>query len=605
MAAIGNIIGAYNINPKRLSSKLSFEIGQVFAAKIVSSNELSNELVLRLLDGWQFPAKLENSIEFLPEGLIRFQVSGFENGKLQLAIVKDSQKDEEAGKSSIEDLINKNNPDLSEEDFDLLKNMVKHNMPLTKENIAKVKTLLDFKDKIIENTLEEDNFINKYLNSKGIDAGSDNGQKINSILRGFFKELKNISPEDLLSMLENNIDLTEENIKSFTKLSKEDGVIYKDLNTIKNQMLSEKDNPSNVIYKDSSKAAQDKSYETIINTTNNEDFNEVSVEQILKRADSRISENSNINIVKSSNENTDKKAGSSTNTELNTKGELNTNKVINTESNDVSLPKIIERDILNGNLSPEEKEVYKNAKELMENNGVDSSAATVKPSEEKVKKEAVIKENSLNGTSAEESVSKNIDKAFKEAVTLNRKEIEALVKEDMKAKLQEIKELVKSIVKEINADGSEKYSSVLQGAKEYMNDFKVFNSISNQYYIIDVPIKLNRDDYQCKLLIKDDRKSGKKIDTKNVSLVISLKTATMGIVDAYVKVNSINMAVDLKCEEPWVKMLDSGKNKLLLELSNSKYNVSINIKKREKEAILSNCSEFFNDSSLNSINIRV
>lgn len=553
MAGINNIIGAYNLNPKRLSSKLSFEVGQVFAARIVSANELSNELILKLLDGWQFPAKLANPMSFMPEGLIKFQVNGFENGKLQLSIVKEKTGEQEADKSSLEDLLIKSNNDLGEEDIETLKKMIKHNMPLVKENITKVKTILDFKEKITENPLEEEKFIDKYLNNKSIDINSEKGKNVQEVLKGFFKELKKISSDEVLTMLENNIELTEENIKSFLKLSKEDGVIHKGLNNLKDVL----------------------SRENSISVSN-----KVLYESLSEAGDS-IFENDAIN----DQEDTD--APQETNKQI--RAELSKQNSL------TDLTETIERNLLKDDLTPEHTKFNKNTKEILENSNIEEDKQKLdKTSNEKI-----------NEGSIEDSDSKGVEKLLKHILKAEKYKAEILIKDDLKTKLENIKTLVKEIIQEGRGKGSEDYKNVLQSVKEYVNDFKVFNSLSNEYYLIDVPINLNRDEYQCKLLIKDDRKSGKKIDSRNVSLVVSVKTTSIGVVDAYLKVRDSTMTIDLKCDNSWVKMLDYGKNKLLAELASSQYNVYINVKEREKEATLANCSEFFSDGNLGGINIRV
>jgi hypothetical protein len=222
MAGINNIIGAYNLNPKRISSKLSFEIGQIFSAKVVSLDDLDKELILKLRDGWQFPAKLQKPLDYVPNGLVKFQVEGFQDGKLQLKLAGSKKEKEASNKNSLKALLAEGNFGVDEEDYEVLRKMLSHNMPLTKENITKIKTLTDFKEGISKDSSREEKFIESYLQSKGIDVKSEEGKIIQRTLKSFFTELKNISIDELLPMTENNIDLTEENIKSFLKIFKED-----------------------------------------------------------------------------------------------------------------------------------------------------------------------------------------------------------------------------------------------------------------------------------------------------------------------------------------------------------------------------------------------
>jgi hypothetical protein len=521
MAGINNIIGAYNINPKRVSSKLSFEIGQVFAAKIVSANEMNKELILKLLDGWQFAAKLETSLEYIPDGLAKYQVEGFKDGKLQIKLVNNKEENQELNKSSLEDLLSENNIDVDKEDYNLLKKMIKHDMPLTKENISKVKTLVDFREKLFKNQDEADAFIFKYLNSKQIDASSPKGKEISSSLRGFFKELTNISEDELLTMLENDIDVSEDNIKSFVKIFRGESSIYKEVKEASDKLNQQSNVDNSLVLKDETKSESSKS-----------------------------------------------------------------------SSSNVSIEGIIEEELGKSNVTTEEKAMYKDIKKLMTNE-------VSKTSEENLGEE-VLKQIPHKEIETEQGISKD-----KLDLSKNKNALEAQVKEQLSSKTEELKSIIKSLLNEDNKPDSDSLTKVLSTIKENINDFKVFNSVSNQYYYMDMPVNVNQGDYQCKLLIKDDRKSGKKIDSKNVSMVVSVKTVKIGVVDAYIKVREKNMNVDIKCEEDWVKILTAGKDIILKDLSKLGYNVHFGVEKKEVEANLSNCREFFEDGGLGSINTRV
>jgi hypothetical protein len=527
MAGISNIIGAYNVNPKRVSSKLSFEVGQVFAAKIVSSGDLNKELILKLLDGWQFTAKLQNPLEFIPEGLTKFQVEGFQDGKLQIKVIKNKDEKQELNKSSLEDLISEGSIDVGKDDYEILEKMVKHNMPLTKENITQVKTLVDFREKLIKSDEEADGFIFKYVNSKNIDINSAKGKEISQTLKSFFNELKNISEDELLTMMENDIEVNEENIKSFTKIFRDESSIYKELKAV-----SEK----------------------------------LSLQGALKLDDT------------------------------------------SKQTEDYSIDSIIERELQKSNNS-EEAELYKNLKKLM-NNEVDTPALKSITKEELGDIYLKEIENALEDTvdvkvGTDKEKAKLVEDKSKYIAKFDKETIESAVKEQFTNKTEEIKNIIKNLISEEKNLEPTSYGKVLQTLKESINDFKVFNSVSNQYYCLDIPVNLNKDEYQCKLLIKDDRKSGKKIDSKNISLVVSVKTLGIGVVDAYIKIRDNSMNVDIKSDEDWVKILSSGKDIILRELSGLGYNVHFSVDKKDVEANLTNCREFFQDNGIGSINTRV
>ncbi|WP_202749566.1 hypothetical protein [Clostridium rhizosphaerae] len=546
MAGINSIIGAYNINPKRVSSKLSFEIGQVFTARVAAISEQNKELILKLLDGWQFPAKLQRPLDFVPDGLVRFQVKGFKDGKLQIKLVNLKDENEDINKDTLEDLLLESNIDISKEDYDTLKKMIKHNMPLTRENISKVKTIIDFKNKILSDSSEEDKFILKYTSNKNIDINSEKGKNVQNILKGFFDELKNLSEDDIFTMLENNIDINEDNIKSFKKLVNENSVVYKEVKNIAQKASG--------------------------------------LEVTKKMA---VSDNETVK----------------ENTFL---AESNDKKIIEQKDKVYSILKVLEADMEEGNLSSENIKLYEDLKKIMSDD-VDKKQNT-DTKEVPIKKpegDSTAAEDDVNNIKIQDNEIKHTEIKHKNNVNSNRSEIEAEVKQQLSDKTEEIKTIIKNLLKEDMEADSETFSKVFASIKENINDFKVFNSLSNQYYYMDIPINLRKEEYPCRLIIKDDRKSGKKIDSKNVSLVVSVKTVNIGTVDAYVKVRERSMNIDIKCEESSIKLLDSGKNIILNELRELGYNAFIDVTEKQAEVNLSNCSDFFDDSGINSINIRV
>lgn len=603
MAGIGNIIGAYNLNPKRISSKLSFEVGQVFLAKIVASSDLSKELILRLLDGWQFPAKLQKPLDFIPEGLIKLEVEGFQDGQLQVKLVNSNNNHVDSNKDSIENLLLQENIDVDKADYDILKNMIKHNMPLTKENISNVKTIFDFRDKLFKDEVEEKGFILKYISSKDIDPDSIKGKEIKENLEGFFKELKNISEDEILTMLENNIDLTEDNIKSFIKVNKQTSIIYKELVKLNNEVNKNLEPEIKDLKPLLSKIKESPNYKE-------------EIVKVLKGLEQKL-ENTSLN-----------------NKELELYEGLK--KIIQDNNNEEKDLDTISNLIkpVNGNMEESFEAINPKSIELFQNENEDYSIEINIEDKNNLKNEVNIKDIKDNSDikyssnlkdNKDDSNIKNMDthnmedenssnkeihnkvlfNSIKSNLSLSKRELESLVKEQLSVKTEEMKNIIKTFLDKTEKSRPEIYERVVEAIKGNINDFKVFNSISNQYYYLDIPVNLNKEDYNCKLLIKDDRKSGKKIDSQNVSMVISVNTSSLGTIDAYIKVRNQNMSVNIKCEESLIKFLTSGKNKIMKELNELGYNSFLNVEKREKEVNISNCRDFFDDSSLNSINVKV
>ncbi|MBU5486090.1 hypothetical protein KQI86_17350 [Clostridium sp. MSJ-11] len=527
MAGIWNVNGVYDLNSSKIKDKISFQIGEMLVGRIVSVDELKNEVMLRLLDGWQFPAKLNIPLEFPPTGLLKFKVEGYEDGKIKLVIVNPKKDEENSNKDSLDDILLKHNIVIEKEEYPLLEKMTKHNIPLTKENISKLKTVVDFRNKILENPEEEEAFINKYLESRGIEKNSIKGEKVTNILKEVFNELKTLNEDDMLTLFENNIDLTEDNVEGFKNVFKGEKAIYKAISDIEKYLDSEMKNGTEMKNDAEVKNSEIKSKEVILEES-----------ETKKSSDSEAVKDKSIG----------KDINRDINKDINREKNLNDNKIDKNSSVTVANKE-------NDNITLKEKEIISLDKTVIKN----------KPKEE----------------------------LWKE------------VKNEINSKLEEMKETLKSILDVKSKVRVEAYDKVIDWIKENVNNFKVYNTMSNEYYYMDIPLKLNKENYDCKLIIKDERKKGKKIDSKNVKIATSIKTVNMGTVDAFICVNNSNMNVDIKCYPQWTKVIDNGKDKMLNDLAQMGYNVLIKVEEKKEDFNIVNCREFFVDNNLGSINVKV
>ncbi|OFI05037.1 hypothetical protein CLOACE_19580 [Clostridium acetireducens DSM 10703] len=557
MAGIWNVNSVYNVNSKRIFNKISFELGENFLAKIINFDQVKNEILLRLIDGWQFQAKLEKPLDFIPDGLVKFEVEGFEEGKIKIKLVNSGVEEKSPDESSsIENLLKEQNINLSKSEYGLLKKMVSHNMPLNKENISKVKTLVDFINKISIDSNYQEEFIDKYMQSKGISRNSIEGNKIENSLKSFFNEFKNLSEEDLLTLLENNIDLTQDNIDSFNKVFKKDYGIYKALKELENAIKNNNSN-NNVENNIKQNVENELSKETHIKS--NEDTSEVNKKNVNNNKES-------IGNVKIELESTIK--------------EINRLLDIGTEE---SIKKAREIIYSNSDKTEELKRLL-----LEENDKVEQTSS------EQVK-ETTVKGNKDN---VEKVQIKNIEIA-------NSKDLSKIVKEQINIKTDEMKNIIKTIL-DIKSDTKVGfYDKVMNALQNNMNDFKVFNSMSNQYYYLDIPVNINNDEYGCKLIIKDERKKGKKIDSQNVKIVTTVKTINMGEVDAFIQVFNCNMDISIECNKNFIVFFDKSKEKILNNLSNLGYSIHVNVKEKLEETNISNIRDFFQDDNVGAINVKV
>lgn len=531
MSGIWNINSVNNIEARKILSKLSFTVGENFLARVVNLDKLTGEVLLKLLDGWQFSAKLQKPLDNLQEGLLRFEVEGFEDGKLQIKVLNSNNKQNDSQNNTIDSQLEEKGIKVSKNDYPLLDKMVKHEIPLTKENISNIKTLVDFKNKISANPEEENAFIAKFMESKGISADSSESSKIKETLKGFFNELKNISEDDIVTLFENNIDLTEENIKSFNNVFKGSSAIYKNIKNNLSDLISNGISLDGTVPRDAA------------------------VPKEKNQTDSKIIDNKQ-NIIGSGS---DQK-------EIDIKAAENG--ASNLKDND-----------------------FKANKDIGSNNTEKGKNITY----DKDLNEAKINISEKNEVSSE--------KITRKAYTID--DIAKNIKEQISVKTEEMKNIIKTVLEQTNEAKPEAYNNIIQTLDKNINDFKIFNSMSNQYYYLDLPINLDNHEYECKLMIKDERKKGKKIDSTDVKIAASVNTIHMGVVDAYIRVNKNNMNIDIKCDGTWMKLLDIGKDKILGDISSMGYNVYVNVGERKKEMNITNCRDFFGDNNLGMINVKV
>lgn len=635
MPGIWNINNGYNVNTKKVSSKLTFEVGERFTGRVVEKGD-GKDVTIKLADGWQFIAELDGNVNLDDIKLVKFQVEGFQNGKLNLKLVDGTTEDETIGDENFQEVIEKEG--LSKEDIDILKKMVKHSISLTRDNINQIKGLFQFNDKMSVNPREINAFIQTYLQSKDIPIDSEQGQAIKEMLTKFFSEFKNMTQEDILAFVENNLDFSEENISSFNKLFKGgesiEQILIKmrdSLNELDIENSMSKDKLENII--DSKLVNKEASIlkNNIDNTTalaskvyneNDPLSKKINVLDVLKTL--ARSEDSELDIVQ-------KNAGKENNQVQNEKTNLPAslteklenkeivklikdtmgNSLTNTDSAKTQAERLIEstnKTKLEGLLSNiEGKEVkltdqeFKAFKEVFNN---------------KVAEKPVVQENVVNDKNViqPKDVSSNVIKeANVSKETLGKINFESFIKgdlepaeaikADMRNKIDNVRDIVKSLISQTELkDVSDKVMNLI---KSNINDFKVFNSISNEYYYLNIPIKAENTEYPCQLIIKDNRKDGKKIDSTNAKMVVSVKTLNLGDVDGYLTMKENRIDVNLKCDSNFTSVLNNNKSKLVNGLASLGLFVNVTVSAKEKPVDIVSCRNFFNDLTISTIDIKV
>ena len=216
----------------------------------------------------------------------------------------------------------------------------------------------------------------------------------------------------------------------------------------------------------------------------------------------------------------------------------------------------------------------------------------------------VVNEDKLIGNNI---VNKTITTLEQEVITGGNKKIlsaNELIKNDINKKIDGIKDIIKELLVASKGEG-EGAEKVIQLLKNNISEFKLFNTISNEYYYLDVPINREMTEYPCKLIIKDNRKDGKKIDRTDVKIVVTVKTVNLGVVDGFLSVKDKGLDVELKCDKNYMKVLELSKSKLSNDLQKLGFNINIKVSMREEDITLASCREFFNDKAMSGIDIKV
>ena len=622
MPAIWNVNNSYNVNNKKYSSKLTFEVGEKFSGKIISKGE-GNEATVKLADGWQFSATIDGNIESEENVPLQLQVEGYEDGKLKLKIVKKEVESNNLANDSLSEVIDKEG--LGKDDVDILKKMVKHNIPLTRENITFVKSLLQFNTKINMDNNEIDNFILKYIDSKGISGESEQGKQIINTLKEFFVNFKNMKPEEILFFLENNIELTSENIESYNKLFSSNGNTVKEFfDNIKNdfagievEMKELEDNISN------SKVGEkhlDNSIKALGEEINKDKLGYNSlVSKLYDSNDMSKSKVSMLAVLKSMTGGDDNLLREPIKDILIGKKEQFTTNEYNTalgKINNLSDEDFINivKDVLGK--SGEIKEISKDTVNIILRSffGKDIEVGEVELRKIQDVIEYKFQELELNNEGVNEEklignniANKTITTLEQEVITGGHKKIlsaNELIKNDINKKIDGIKDIIKELLVASKGEG-EGADKVIQLLKNSISEFKLFNTISNEYYYLDVPINREMTEYPCKLIIKDNRKDGKKIDRTDVKIVVTVKTVNLGVVDGFLSVKDKGLDVELKCDKNYTKVLELSKSKLSNDLQKLGFNINIKVSMREEDITLASCREFFNDKAVSGIDIKV
>ncbi len=474
---------------------------------------------------------------------------------------------------------------IEKEDITIVKTMLKYNVPINEENFNEVKTITDFINKIKASPEEGEKFINKFLSAKGIDGSSEKGIAIKDKLTSFFNEVKKLDLNSLLMMKESNISITENNIKSFINVATSQFDLFNEVTEAK----------------------------TVLDGELNSNIEE-SLDNTMKKV---YSNNTNNNEASSAN---NKEKNNILNKEINIIADILGNKEIEVSNKNVVIDnkdavmndnKDIE--IVNKATTLEDKEELKKVGE----GNIKDNSSLEKGRENQIGKEGKsantdykdIKENILNKVTPKEIATADGKANIVEDLEseLNLKDMlstHKLVKDEIKDKINNLKTSIMDMIK-VTEDNQNTVNKVFQLIENKLQDFKMFNTLSNDYYYLNLPMNIKEDKYDCKLVIKDERNKGKKLDSKNMKIATSIATLNMNTVDAYITVMNNNVSIEIKAEEAFTKMLTKFQRKLMEDLSANNYNFNVYVTEKIDEFSLIKCREFFADEDFSALSVFV
>ena len=587
-----------------------FKQGDTLKGIVVKHDAESNEVTIKLTNGMEIEAEIQGDVE-LKGGILKFEVTEFKDNTLFLKL-SDNKADViqgEASKKITDEIMNFIIKEgLKKEDYNMLKAMVKYNIPLTRENITTVKSVLEFSGKMNNNPQEIKSFINTYLNSRDIVVNSREGLQIAQKLYEFFKAFSKADLQEVLLFLENNIEFTKENLDSFNKLFNSENTMEKVIDAvneeigkaiaIEDELLSEntvEQSLKQITLKNgdeyTGKGKGTEVGKTIMATlvkesSKSHSINDNIVKDIIKNHS--ITDDDAKEIIKLMRNDSNYVMSKETLKDDDAKEII---KLMRNDSNYVMSKKTLKENIL------------KHTGREVVLNDVEAKSLEAIINKEVIKDKDInfIKSLFNNIESKQISVAKELES---NDIRENIFNISKNLAKNVTEKSEGAKEVIRNIISSLKeSDGNSK--QILNIMKSSINDLKLFNKINDQYYCLDIPVNFKENEYPCKLIIKDDRKNGKVIDSTNFKVAVSVKTVKLGTVDALLDVKNRNIDIQLKCDKNVMNLFVISKNKLKDIVESSGFSSKIEVIERTEELQLLSCREFFNDNNIAVVDITV
>lgn len=605
-----------------------FNQGDTLKGRVIKEDSQSNKVTIKLTNGMEIEAELQGEVD-LKGGLLNFEVAELKDNMLFLKLTANNTEviNEEIAKESIDEIMNFILKEgLKKEDYNMLKAMVKYNIPLTRENITTVKSIMEFSDKMNNNPVEIKNFINSYLNSRDIAANSKEGVYVSQKLYEFFEAFSKTNLQEVLLFLENDIEFTKENLESFNKLFNNENAMEKVINEVNEKLGNAIAIEDNTLNREILEKTLNQEYSKDVIDYKNNSNNDINDMKEVKD----IKEIKNINDIKDIKDIKDNSINNISILSKSSTGKTIQATLIKESSKDNIINDGAKSDFFMEDDVKEIIKVLKNENKSMVNENKSELNINKEVLRESILKhtgkevrlndaEAKLLEVIINKDEIKDKEINFIKNLFNSVESRQKGEEKKLKSNDIRENIFNIskdlskniteksegaKEVIRNIISNLK-ESDENSSQILNIMKNSINDLKLFNKINNQYYCLDVPINFKENEYPCKLIIKDDRKEGKSIDSSNFKVAISVKTVKLGTVDALLNVKNRNIDLQLKCDKSVMNLFVISKEKLKEIVESSGFSTKIEIVERTEELQLSSCREFFNDNNIAAVDITV
>lgn len=120
---------------------------------------------------------------------------------------------------------------------------------------------------------------------------------------------------------------------------------------------------------------------------------------------------------------------------------------------------------------------------------------------------------------------------------------------DIKEKNEALKTIMDFSQKVLSNSDENIRTSNMPAYKEIDNAFKFFNQITTYDSILQLPIMINREKTTGELYVMKRKKGGKKVDSENFTLFLSLSTNSLGIVESFLNARHKRITISFRVED--------------------------------------------------------